>query len=694
MLTNKGNPLLTNSTSDYSSANIHHIFKHLPIQIATLLALITLSLFSSLYLWVIAVVLLLLTWQSQAWLAKAINSNKENQLYHPLQKWLQNVLALSVTALIAVEAIEKGMLASMVNLLFVATTLKFVGATQRKDHNIVLVLNVFLLATGFLFNQSIGYFIVIATLLFCNFILLASINSRALTIKEASSLIMKLVLLGLPIAALLFVGFPRLAPLWKLPNQQHASTGLSDTVEMGSIAELTRSGKLAFRAQFLKQSPLPQDLYWRTMIHERYDGKRWSIAPFRTNQSLINMPAFANEDADYVITYEPSFTKFLPVIDGGYTRHSSILSLPSRTVEHKELVTQKIQYYVKQFDEHPDKFSLTPEEVHANLTLPKFINPKTRELTKELRLQSPDTEQFAQHVMNLFSQKPFAYTLKPPLLVSYGNNQIDGFMFETKAGFCAHYASAFTFMMRLAGIPSRLVTGYLGGEYNQTQNYYSVYQFDAHAWAEIWIRGKGWTRYDPTSMVAPERILNSLQNALPSESSSIASNSFSLINYRQYAFINWLRISMNNVDFYWSRWILSFDAKSQNNLLEMLFNNKGSIARAIFVGIGLTVVLIVGFIFSRFFFANRQQSPVQLWIEDIRKIFPDLLVSQLNITPNQLLAAVELAHPCTKPQVLELKGIINSILYKNVRLTASTQRRVKRLIQVLKRQQKKTEMKK
>jgi transglutaminase-like putative cysteine protease len=192
-----------------------------------------------------------------------------------------------------------------------------------------------------------------------------------------------------------------------------------------------------------------------------------------------------------------------------------------------------------------------------------------RTLAAELRLNNSDDREFAQATMRYLASHGFSYTLEPPTL--QGSDQIDDFMFGSRRGFCAHFASSFTFLMRAAGIPARMVTGYLGGEYHADDNYLSLYQFDAHAWSEVWLDNR-WQRFDPTLMVAPDRLSRSIDDILPAEETRLR-DPFSLTSYRNLLFFAQLHQYLAAIDYRWTSWVLNYNNQSQEQLLRDLFGN-------------------------------------------------------------------------------------------------------------------------
>jgi len=211
------------------------------------------------------------------------------------------------------------------------------------------------------------------------------------------------------------------------------------------------------------------------------------------------------------------------------------------------------------------------------LELPEGLNPRTRELIGQWRSETPNDWLLIQRVLNYFYEQEFNYSLDAPLL---GRNAIDDFLFGTRTGYCEHYASAFAVMMRMAGIPARVVTGYLGGWYSELGHYMLVRQSDAHAWTEVWLRSGGWVRIDPTAAVSPQRILGGSRGALTAP--------------RHFLDFNWVRSFRNGFDLLeqrWNEWVIEFGAKSQSRLFSAFGLDYMSPKGLVFVLFGLVGIL-------------------------------------------------------------------------------------------------------
>ncbi|HBX54657.1 MAG TPA: DUF3488 domain-containing protein, partial [Pseudomonas sp.] len=300
-------------------------------------------------------------------------------------------------------------------------------------------------------------------------------------------------------------------------------TGLSDSMAPADIAELSRSGALAFRASFDGEMPPRSELYWRALTLERFDGRRWSQSSFA---QLPVAPAWEKrgEPLRYSIVMQPSAKPWLFGLDVAQTPLEQTQQMSDFRLQRRQPVERSLLYQVTSWPDAVREPVANQAGLRRALQLPAQGDPRSRAWAAELKRQYPQDEALVQALLSHFNREPFGYTLRPPRL---GLNSIDDFLFETRNGFCAHYAGAMTFVLRAAGIPARVVAGYQGGEFNPAGNYVQVRQFDAHAWVEYWQAGRGWVSVDPTFQVAPERIELGLEEALADEQSFLEDSPFS-----------------------------------------------------------------------------------------------------------------------------------------------------------------------
>jgi len=309
---------------------------------------------------------------------------------------------------------------------------------------------------------------------------------------------------ALPVAVVLWLFFPRFdAPLWQLPSERgSAQSGLSDSMSPGDIAELALSDEIAFRVRFDGAAPPADERYWRGPVLHDTDGRTWhNIGPSPESAGITTPmgPAYA-----YTLSLEPHAFNWLFALDWPDRWSAPDARLNSDdTLVGGAPVSRPIDLTARSHTHVVRAEALSAMARRRDTRLPSDRNPRAGAFSAELRRSHPDDLGYVQAVLDLFHREAFFYTLSPPPL---GDNPVDEFLFDTKRGFCGHYASAFATLMRAAGIPTRIVTGYQGGTYNPYAGYWIVRQSNAHAWDEIWIAGRGWLRVDPTAAVAPDRV--------------------------------------------------------------------------------------------------------------------------------------------------------------------------------------------
>ncbi|UVE19296.1 DUF3488 and transglutaminase-like domain-containing protein [Pseudomonas sp. LS44] len=484
-------------------------------------------------------------------------------------------------------------------LLVAAFILKLVEMRTRRDALVLILLGFFTVVTAYLFDDSIVaalFSLLPVTALLAALIGLqqSAFASRPWpTLRLAGGLLLQ----ALPLMLLLFVFFPRLGPLWSLslPKDQGV-IGLAESMTPADIAELSRSAELAFRVSFADQPPPRASLYWRALTLDHFDGRRWSQSDGAAFSPTPNWQKRGSSYA-YSVIMQPSAQRWLFALDVAESDLPQTRLMSDFRLERARPVQRALQYQVTSWPEAVREPQASPATLRRALQLPASGDPRTRAWAEQLQQQHEQPQALVQALLAHFHQQPFHYTLRPPAL---GADSIDDFLFATRSGFCAHYAGAMVFVLRAAGIPARVVAGYQGGEWNQAGNYLQVRQFDAHAWVEYWREGQGWTSVDPTFQVAPERIEQGLEEALAGEQSFLEGSPLSPLRYRNVSWLNELRLSWDQLNYDWQRWVLGYQGEQQLQLLQRWFGRVDGrdLALAMVGGGGLLLGLVALWLFK------------------------------------------------------------------------------------------------
>ncbi|MCS6944610.1 MAG: DUF3488 and transglutaminase-like domain-containing protein [Sutterellaceae bacterium] len=455
-----------------------------------------------------------------------------------------------------------------VTFLLLLTGLKLLEMRARRDVFVVIFLCFFVLLTQYLYSQALPVAALTLLAVLLLFFALVSVNlvEADLPAARKARLVGRVFLQAVPLAAAMFVLFPRLSgPLWGLPSDAYSRTGLSDAMSPGSINRLLRSNEIAFRVQFTGAIPPADLLYWRGPVLGRYDGRSWFAARPRDPVAAPDLRLDTSSVVEQIITLEPHARDWLFALEVALPPGDSPLA--ARIGADAQLlargpITERVRYRVQSYTRYALGLTETPATLADWLQLPAGFNPRTLALAARLRAGATDPATRVAAVLDFFRREGFRYTLQPPLL---GRDAIDEFLFDTRLGFCEHYAAAFVVLMRAMEVPARVVTGYQGGEINPVDGFFTVRQSDAHAWAEAWLPGRGWVRVDPTAVVAPVRI----ERGAPQTAREIGAAPLRL-DHRSVDWLRWLRFNWEALENAWNQWVLSYSAQRQYELLRRL----------------------------------------------------------------------------------------------------------------------------
>jgi transglutaminase-like putative cysteine protease len=450
-------------------------------------------------------------------------------------------------------------------LLVIMAALKLLETRQRRDQFVLLFISIFLIMSSLLREQylwSLPYLVLGVMVTMTAWLRMSAGENTAVRQNVGSAA--RLLLYAAPLAVAMWVFFPRLSnPFWAIPvDSSRAKTGLSDTMSPGDISSLSLSNKVAFRVDFETEVPQPQQLYWRGLVLHHFNGRTWTgNEPSMVDRAKWPIEYFG-DPVRYQITLEPTSQHWVYALDVPFewTLDKTVMGNQQQLLR-RQPIEQRTSFNAVSYPQYALDLARKARKNDYYTRLPYSSNSKTRELARQMRATAGSNERYIQNVLQMFHEQEFYYTLEPPAL---GSNPVDRFLFDTRQGFCEHYASAFAVMMRNAAIPSRIVLGYQGGELNPLGGYLIVRQSDAHAWTEVWLDGRGWARIDPTAAVAPERISSGIAGVLFSDiGASWGLTAPSLLLHR-------LSLTWDALNARWNEWILGYGPENQNQFMKWL----------------------------------------------------------------------------------------------------------------------------
>lgn len=606
----------------------------------------------------------------------------------PSTAWRVGLLALAIVATLLTYRTLLGRDAG-VTFVVVLLALKTLELRARRDAFVVFFLSFFLMLTQFFYSQSL--LTAAAMLLALWGLLTALVNAHMPVGKpplwQAARIAGQMTLLGAPIMLVLFMLFPRLAPLWGLPGDAMTGrSGLSASMAVGNIASLALDGSVAMRVRFDGKVPDPSLMYFRGPVLNDFDGQRWTATPWLDQFAKAVVPQLTGLDAPvrYQITLEPNQQPWLLTLDATPMAPQVPNRTPRMTPDLQWVltrpVTELLRYDVQSYTSYRAGVELQKATLLPSLALPPGFNPRTQIWAQELKQSQPDPAARVAAVLAHLKNGGYSYTLEPGI---YGRHSADEFWFDRKLGFCEHIAAAFVIVMRASGIPARVVTGYQGGERNALDGFWTVRQSDAHAWAEVWLTGQGWVRIDPTASVSPGRI-GTLQR-LQTPRGAVAS---ALLGTVSPEFALNLRAAWDAVNNSWNQWVLNYTQTRQLDLLKRLGFESPSWEDLLYVLCAVVVLASLGGA-AWSAWERQHQDPWLTLLDRARKAFVQVgMTVPAQSTPRQLVqllrqqADVRLQRPAMQAWLLRLEALRYAA---NAPAAAHHRRNLKRQIATLKR---------
>lgn len=624
---------------------IRHLNKEQLTWLLTSLAVVLATHSPNLPIWIIATSLFFGIWRY------LINKNQ-----WPLPKVWQ---LLPITLLICIGIIFsfKGFFGrdASLSLLVVMCSLKLLETRTLRDYMLVIVLGYFLVGNLFLFNQSIATFLYsIPPLILLTATLINISLHTSQPIQFSLKLASQLLLQAVPVMLILFVLFPRIpGPLWGLPQDaNNAMSGLGDSLQFGNISNLTKNSAIAFRVQFKGVIPVNNQLYWRGPVLWHQEDQNWTMTSPNIGLPLEKLTV-QGVPMQYAITLEPHNRLWLLMLDMPTMIPQQAKITHDYSVLADKPVRSRIRYEATSFNQYQLGMHLSEREKQLSLQINEGENPRTIQLVKTWAHLSA-TEKI-NSALNLYRQQDFFYTLQPPRL---DKSPVDDFLFNTKRGFCEHYATSFVYLMRAAGVPARIVTGYQGGEFNPNGNYLIVRQSDAHAWAEVWLQDKGWVRVDPTAAVSPERIEFGISEALNN------TDELPIMARKDYPWLKKAYLNWDSVNNGWNQWVLGYDDKKQLDFLKKLTGKNLNLQDMLLWMIGIIVLFMA--VTTCFLLKQNKAKlkPAQrLYVEYLNQL------KRIGLVPHSSEAALDFAQraaivlPHHKQLIIEIAQRYNVLMY-------------------------------
>jgi transglutaminase-like putative cysteine protease len=569
-------------------------------------------------------------------------------------RWL--VLGVAAVAMLGVWIEYRTLFGrqSGILLLMLFSGLKLLETRTHRDAAVCAFLGYFLVVTNFLYTQAIptalvmalGFFLLTATLVGFSAPqrpMRANLRTSALLLAHAA-----------PAALALFVLFPRVpGPLWGLPQDAYSGmTGLSETMSPGTLSSLALSDSIAFRAEFQTPPPPQAVRYWRGPVLWDFDGRTWSVGPSFFARFVA--PQRGRATYRYEVVLEPHNRHWLFALE-------SAASLPERArmsydgqILANAPVRTRMRYDLVSVVSPEPQAAENPAALRRALRLPANFNPRATALAQEWQAGSASEAEIVTRAIAFLRQGGYTYTLEPPLL---GPDSVDEFLFATKAGFCEHFSSAFVFLMRAAGVPARVVTGYQGGELNSVDSIVSVRQSDAHAWAEVYLPGRGWVRIDPTAVAVPGRLDRSMAAAVPQASA------LPLLMRPELEWLRGVRDRWEATVHKWNVWVLGYNPERQRELMASVGVRDAdwrALTAALFAFLGALTLVLLAWSLRRF----ARPDPVQrAWRAFCRKLAARGVERSPAEGPRDFAARAARALPAARQPILRIGSLYIALRY-------------------------------
>ncbi|PAV24628.1 transglutaminase [Tamilnaduibacter salinus] len=557
-------------------------------------------------LWLLAACLLLVIWR---WLAQAGRVRLPGRI-------LKGAVMLALITAYTASVGGRFTVETAGSFFVLAVALKWLETRTARDFYVLFFILCYLAAVNFLFQQGILWSLLNFFAILVLLIGLQVLNAPDLPhpLRSGGKRLAGLFLKTLPVVVLLFIFFPRLSPLWSVPLvSDQARTGISDTMSPGTISSLAQSSERAFRVTFPGEPPPHRERYWRALILDRYDGTEWTPSRDRPAEPAGKVMTEGGigslKDDEYDVLMEPTNRRWAFGLANSRAVSNNVERTGDGLFRFRRPADTAVQYRLARDGAPTGAPALSGRERDRYLRLPASGEARSRQLARRLDRAHDSDRALIRTLMQRFRNQPYYYTLQPPAMP---DDPVDTLLFDAQRGFCAHYASATAFVLRAAGIPSRIVVGYQGGSPGADNEYLIVRQYDAHAWVEAWIPGAGWRRIDPTAAISPARIEQGLQEAVADEGSFLSGEWASPEKYHDIELVRWASLQIDRINYHWQRWVVGYQGQTQMDLMGRLPGN-WSLTKLGYLSAGVVgaALLVAGIVTAWRQRTGRHRDPVQ-----------------------------------------------------------------------------------
>ncbi|WP_223668497.1 transglutaminase family protein [Kangiella shandongensis] len=600
--------------------------------------------------------------------------------HHQLQapKWILLVIVLLCVGGVFLQFKTLNGRDAGIGLISLMYGFKLLEAKSYRDASLVLFISFFIVVTAFFYSEAIWmgvYLLITMLLILIGLMVLNSPQGIKGTKKIGKASAITLVQ-AIPIMVILFFLFPRSStPLWSMPNDSQAGSGIDDTMAPGSIGALHTFDDIAFRVDFADKVPSNSEMYWRGLVLARFDGFTWHKEEHSPLRGELGLPREATYQ--YRVQMEPNNRNWIFGLEQLAEAPDGAYLFSDNTWLKRRRVTQRLTYSAQAYNIDFSQQGLSQHQRSIYLQIPDDSNERTKEWAEERRREHGSDEQFVSWILSYIHQNQYHYTLTPQVIEE---DTIDGFWFQTQEGFCEHYAGAFVYIMRAAGIPARVVAGYQGGEYNPYGDYFIIRQSDAHAWTEVWLDGEGWRRVDPTAAIHPSRVEEDLRGQTSSRDGWLEEFGGDAMFEPPQGFLQDLALRWDAIQNFWSDTVMGYSKDMQFGWLRQLGIEKNQYR---YLGYGLLVtVLLAGLIFGYWVLrATQKLDPVaKQYIKLLTRLKKKGVPCEPSTGPKELLKITRRTSPKLYARVAPAIKTYTSLRYRNKSDSKDLLQRLKRQV--------------